>query len=271
MKKRSAGQSPRVDQQALINDNDAYRRKLLYDDLVSLPDVIIQTDLNFYVTGWNESAEKIYGLPGAMGKNLFEMIDIHFASDSKERMLENLKEKRTWQGHIHFTRFDGLDFHFLTNIHYIINEKEEPVCIIITNSHLRTQLLAEQKLLESDAIYKATIDMQQDGILLIGESGTVNACNKKALELLLMREEELLGKLPVGSAWKIYKPDGSIFPDSELPVIVSLQTGFPQKDVQMRIERPGGSDIWLSVSTQALIREGQFNPYAVIATLSDVS
>ena len=48
----------------------------LSDLLHHLPDAVIITDLSFNITGWNDAAEKLHGLPGARGKNLFQLIKI---------------------------------------------------------------------------------------------------------------------------------------------------------------------------------------------------
>ena len=44
------------------------------DLLHHLPDAVFITDFTFNITGWNDAAEKLHGLPGARGKNLFEII-----------------------------------------------------------------------------------------------------------------------------------------------------------------------------------------------------
>ena len=47
--------------------------------LHSLPDAVFQTDLEFNITGWNEAAEKLHGIPGAAGKNLFKLIKLQIS------------------------------------------------------------------------------------------------------------------------------------------------------------------------------------------------
>jgi PAS domain-containing protein len=63
MKSTNSGQPLPADNKSFIRKPDADQTTALYDELQDLPDSVIQTDLNFLITGWNDSAEKMYGLP----------------------------------------------------------------------------------------------------------------------------------------------------------------------------------------------------------------
>jgi PAS domain S-box-containing protein len=268
MKNKPTNYSPLVNKSSLSTDSYNKEKNNQIHELMNLPDAIIQTDLQFLVLGWNDASERYYGLPRAMGKNIFDIVDIRFPESSLVEMQERLSENGAWEGKIHFKRHDGLEFYFNTAIHYILNELRQPISIIITNNNITRAILAEKQLTETNAICRHVLNISEQGILLVAADGTVAACNTKAKEILGVSEEQLLGQIPVSQKWKIYKPDGRIFPDSELPAIVSLQTGFPQKNVRLRIEKTNGEQIDLTVNSQALIHDNDFAPYTVVVTFS---
>jgi PAS domain S-box-containing protein len=243
----------------------------LHKDLQHLSDSVIQTDLNFSIKGWNEPAEKIYALSGAMGKNIFELVKISFIDGSVEEFQKELAEKGYWEGEIIFHRHDGLQIYLYTIVNYVIGENEKPSSIIIVNHNITREKLAEKKLAEVEDTYQTLVNTLVDGVLMLDAGGKIAACNKRAAEILGVPMERMIGVVPVSHSWNIYKPDGRRFPDTELPSIVTLQTGFPQKNVRLRLEKPDGINLWVLVNSQALIRENEFNPYAVVVSFSDIS
>lgn len=272
MKNQSAETFPQVDKDSFIVDNDAAKSSAFYNELLQLPDVIIHTDLDFIITGWNDAAEKVCSLIGAKGKSIFRLDNINFSEDSIETMKEQFRNNKIWNGNIKFNRKDGLDSYFRTVAYYIPDVTGNPSSIIIINYNISQQIIAEKKLLETEALYKVVIDAIDQGILLIEANGRIVAANKKAAEILGVPEQNLLGQIPVtGGRWKVFRTDGRLFPDCELPVVVSLQTGFPQKNIEMRIDKPDGRTFWINISSQAIIREGEFNPYAAVVYFTDIS
>src|SRR5882724_5984323 len=121
MKNQSSEKFPPVDKDSFIVDNDASKLNAFYSELLHLPDVVIQTDLDFIITGWNDAAEKIRILPGAKGKNIFELDNINFSEDSIETMKQQFRTNRIWDGNIKFNRRDGLDIYFRSVAYYILD------------------------------------------------------------------------------------------------------------------------------------------------------
>ena len=58
------------------------------DNLHFLPDAVFTTDMSFHITGWNDAAEKLHGLPGARGKNLFELIKLDLLGTSSASIID---------------------------------------------------------------------------------------------------------------------------------------------------------------------------------------
>lgn len=270
MRSRTAEQFPHVNKDSIAPGSDAGKNNFLNND-AHLPDIIIQTNTDFIITGWNDAAEKIYKMPVALGKNFFELDNVFFSEETIALMKSGFWESGTWDSNIKLKNPDGENVYFRSAAHCITDQNTAQTSIVITNHNITPQLIAEQKLAEKESIYKLLIDKLEEGILVIGATGKIIASNKKASEILTLSEEQLLGKLPVSAGWKVYRNDGSIFPDCELPVVVSLQTGFPQKNIEMRIERSMIDSVWICVSSQALVREGEFNPYAVLVSFSNIT
>ena len=243
----------------------------LSDILHHLPDAVIITDITFSITGWNAPAEKLHGLPGARGKNLFELIKIDLLNSSKDIIKKDIINKGNWEGEVIYHRHDGEKFVFKTTATAILDDDNKPVSIIFINHNITKVKSTEKKLAEAEATYEKLVNTLVDGVIMLDKDGKVTTCNKRASAILGTAEEELLGKELGDSSWKAIKADGTPFPWYEFPTIVSLQTGFPQRNVKMGVQLPNGLFVWLLINSEALIRIGEFEPYAVVVSFSDIT
>ena len=243
----------------------------LSDLLHHLPDALIITDLSFNITGWNDAAEKLHGLPGAKGKNLFQLIKIDLLDSTIETINAELLKKGTWEGEVIYHRHDGEKYIFKTAATSILDDNNKPTSIIFVNHNITKVKSTEKKLAEAEATYEKLVNTLVDGVIMLDKDGKVTTCNKRASAILGLNEEELLGKELGDSSWKTIKADGTPFPWYEFPTVVSLQTGFPQRNVKMGVNLPNGLFVWLLINSEALIRIGEFDPYAVVVSFSDIT
>ncbi|HJS55871.1 MAG TPA: PAS domain S-box protein [Chitinophagaceae bacterium] len=241
------------------------------DLFYNLPDAVFITDLSFNITGWNDAAEKLHGLPGAKGKNLFKLINIDFMDSSVEIINNELLKNGTWEGEVVYHRHDGEKYIFKTTATAILDEEDKPVSLVFANHNITKIKSTEKKLAEAEATYEKLVNTLIDGVIMLDKDGKITTCNKRASAILGLPEADLLGKELGDSSWKAIKPDGSPFPWYEFPTVVSLQTGFPQRNVKMGITQPNGSHVWLSINSEALIRAGEFEPYAVVVSFADIT
>jgi len=243
----------------------------LSDLLHHLPDAVITTDLSFNITGWNDAAEKLHGLPGARGKNLFQLIKIDLLDSTFETINAELQNRGTWEGEIIYHRHDGEKYIFKTSATSILDDNNKSVSIIFVNHNITKVKSTEKKLAEAEATYEKLVNTLVDGVIMLDKDGKVTTCNKRASAILGINEEELLGKELGDSSWNAIKADGTAFPWYEFPTVVSLQTGFPQRNVKMGVNLPNGLFVWLLINSEALIRNGEFDPYAVVISFSDIT
>ncbi len=251
--------------------------KVIHKASATLPEitsgqhVVIQTDIHFKVTGWNMMAEKLYGRTGGMGKNLLDLLDIEFIGSSANEFRTALKEGGYWNGEIFYRRFDGKMYFIQTTATRIIDEHENPIAMMVVGHVVNDIKKKEERLEAAEKKFEALLNSLPDGVMMIGKDGRVLACNKRGTEILGVTEDYLLGKFVASTAWNSIREDGTEFPLTHFPAIVSLQTGFPQRNVIMGILQPTGIRKWLSINSEALIRPGDFEPHSAVVSFSDIT
>ena len=241
------------------------------EELLNRQNPFIQTDLAFNITGWNAAAETLHGRPGAIGNNLFDLVDIEFIGSDLNELKAQLQTSGSWSGEVFFKRFDGQQFYFKTTVSYLINEHVQPVAIMIISHNISDVKKKEEELAAAENKYEILLNTLPEGVVMMNPDGKISACNKRGAEILGLTEDEALGRVVASPNWEAVRKDGSPFPIAEFPAMVTLQTGFPQRNIIMGINKPEGLLVWLSINSQALIRSGEFEPYAVVISYSDIT
>lgn len=236
-----------------------------------LQDVIIQTDLQFNITGWNAAAELLHGSSGAMGKNLFELIDLEFITGSLENLKTDLAVHHCWSGEVIFKRYNGQQICFRSTASYIISDNDQPIGITFANHNITDIRNKEQQMAETEKEYATLVNTLFDGVIMFRADGTVGACNKRASEILGLSEDELMKKATTQGPWKAIREDGSEFPLEKFPAMMTLQTGLAQRNTIMGLQHPDGSKTWLQVNSQGLFHPGETKPHAAVVSFSDIT
>ncbi|MBK8250969.1 MAG: PAS domain S-box protein [Gemmatimonadetes bacterium] len=108
-----------------------------------------------------------------------------------------------------------------------------------------------------------------EGIVLQDEAGAIVEANPAASQLLGLTNDQLLGRSSVDARWRAVRVDGTDFPGSDHPAMVTLRTGEPQRGVIMGVHRPDGSLNWISINTARVEQGSQRN--GVVSTFVDVT
>jgi len=109
------------------------------------------------------------------------------------------------------------------------------VCSFIDITRMKK---AENALKESEEKFRNLIWDMQVGVLLNGPDSNVLVCNPKAVELLGLTEDQILGKTSYDKEWKAIHEDGSPFAGDSHPVVQAIATGKPVRDVIMGVFQP---------------------------------
>jgi PAS domain S-box-containing protein len=131
--------------------------------------------------------------------------------------------------------------------------------------------LAEKNRREMEDQYRSLVSTMAEGVILMDENTTILAHNKSAEKIMGLSADQIEGKTTYDPRWHSIHEDGSEFPGETHPVVVTLKTGLPQKDVIMGIHKPDGELTWISINTQPIFQEGKTTPFRVVATMHDIT
>ncbi len=109
------------------------------------------------------------------------------------------------------------------------------------------------------------------GVLVQTPDSEITFCNPRALELLGLTEEQLLGKSSFDPDWNVIHVDGSQFVGATHPVPLAIAFGVPVRNIEMGVFRPKTRDrVWLRVDADPQLHEDG-SVQQVICTFSDVT
>ncbi|WLT32644.1 PAS domain-containing protein [Geothrix sp. PMB-07] len=108
-------------------------------------------------------------------------------------------------------------------------------------------------------------------MLIQSPTAEIVTSNPRALELLGLTEDQLLGKTSLDPDWNVIHEDGSPFPGPSHPVPQAIATRQPVHDVVMGVFRPVTQDrVWLLVSASPLLNpDGSVR--LVVCTFADLT
>lgn len=128
-----------------------------------------------------------------------------------------------------------------------------------------------KQLSESEERFRTLIENLHVGVLLQSPTATILLSNKRALELLGLSEDQLLGKSSFDPRWNVIHENGMPFPGPTHPVPVAIATGKAVHNVVMGVYRPYTQDrVWLFVNADPTINaDGSLKQ--VICTFEDIT
>lgn len=153
----------------------------------------------------------------------------------------------------------------------IMNEQGKVTNAIIQHIDISENTETSDALKLSEEKFKGLINSLEIGVLLQGPNAEILVSNPKAIELLGISEDQLLGKTSFDPDWKVIHDDGTDFPGTAHPVPTAIATKKPVKDVIMGVYRPITKDcVWLMVNAEpTLNEEGKIQQ--VVCTFIDIT
>lgn len=234
-------------------------------------DTILQTDLSFNITGWNIFSRELNGQEMAIGRNLFELVDIGFLDGNFEDFHQHLLINGFWKGEMSLRNPDGETIYYRTTAAYIVNEHGEPGSVLLVGENITDIKRKEIEIRAEERKYELLMNSLPEGFMIINTLGEIENCNKTGAEILGLSEEEVIGKKLAELNLGAHDEDERPVPENAMPGMVSLHTGLSQRNIILQVQRQDGKMIWLSVNSEALIHEGQHSPYAAVIYYADIT
>jgi len=129
----------------------------------------------------------------------------------------------------------------------------------------------EAALQQSEMRYRSVVGGISEGVIVVNNQGLIETCNQAAEQILGVKAEHLIGTPSTDRRWKTMTVDGVFLREAEHPTAITLRTGKSQTNVVLGITRSDDRLVWISTNTVPLIREGEQQPYAVVATFTDIT
>ncbi|MEP0545306.1 MAG: PAS domain S-box protein [Rhodothermales bacterium] len=135
---------------------------------------------------------------------------------------------------------------------------------------LLSQQRAERARAETDARYRSVVRTIDEGLILVDAEGRVLMSNPAATQFLGL-EEGTHDSLTGSGRYTIVRPDGSPFPEAELPEREVLHTGQAVSGVIQGIVSPRGGTRWYSVNARAAEHDDEGAVRTVVVSFTDVT
>jgi|GEM_PF-291181 len=144
-------------------------------------------------------------------------------------------------------------------------------CLAVSFVDLKLEQQRAAALQISEARYRSIADDLQIGILIQTANSEIVLCNRAALQLLGLTEDQLMGKTSLDPDWNVIHPDGTAFPGYQHPVPQAIASKYPVHNVEMGVYRPVTRDrVWLLVNADPQLQDDG-SVQQVLCTFYDIT
>ncbi|MEV6829312.1 EAL domain-containing protein [Amycolatopsis sp. NPDC051102] len=212
-------------------------------------DALIATTGEGVVTSWNPAAEAVYGWTAAeaVGRRASELVGAPLDLPAIRRgggVAEAVHRRR-----------DGAPL----AIRVSAAEMNDGYVLVCADETARRR--AEQN-------YRTVVASLDEGVLVMGPAGLIEAANPAACRILGVAETDLIG-VPCHTL-TLFTESGHWIPPDELPSVQTRRTGVTHNGLVVRLRRPDGRDVWVSL-TSRLLNPDDPAAMAVVTSFTDIT
>ena len=212
-------------------------------------DALIATTGEGVVTSWNPAAEAVYGwcAAEAVGRRANELVGAPLDPVTVLRAGGVVEASHRHR--------DGSPL----SVRVSAAEMNDGYVLVCADETARRR--AEQH-------YRTVVTALDEGVLVMGPAGMIESVNPAACRILGMPASELVG-IPCHTL-VLFNEDGHWIPPDELPSVQTRRTGVAHNGLVVRLRRPDGSDVWVSLTSRLLSPE---DPHAasVVTSFTDIT
>ncbi|HEY0893941.1 MAG TPA: PAS domain S-box protein, partial [Cellvibrio sp.] len=232
-----------------------------FDELLfqNVSEIVVITDLNFYVQAWNKAAENAYGISAceAQGKRMRELVQFTFYDTTLEEALAELQQKKVWKGKVSFTNKSGETFYSLQTVKYVFDNSNCAVGILALGHDITARQRAEEQLVKSEQFYRTLIADSLDLTMLLNAKGEIIFSTPAIQRILGYSVEEVLQTNafqyihPEDLGWALQSFEREVEENPEIKFIV------------VRIQKKTGEWLWCMVRGHNMLNLPAINAIAV--------
>lgn len=135
------------------------------------------------------------------------------------------------------------------------------------NEHARERALAAEH--RADELYRSVVETLSEGVALQGPDGSIRTANAAAARIMGSTPTRMVGKNDATGHREVLREDGTSWPLTEQPALVTARTGRGQRDVVMGLKAPDDEITWISVTTRPLALEPE--GWSVVTSVTDIT
>jgi diguanylate cyclase (GGDEF)-like protein/PAS domain S-box-containing protein len=208
-------------------------------------DALIATTGEGVVTSWNPAAEAVYGWTAAeaVGRRASELVGAPLDLCGGG-VTEAVHRRR-----------DGAPL----AVRVSAAEMNDGYVLVCADETARRR--AEQN-------YRTVVASLDEGVLVMGPGGLIEAANPAACRIIGVTEAELIG-VPCHTL-VLFTESGQWIPPDETPSVRTRRTGVTHNGLVVRLRRPDGRDVWVSL-TSRLLNPDDPAALAVVTSFTDIT
>ncbi|WP_410587122.1 EAL domain-containing protein [Amycolatopsis sp. lyj-23] len=212
-------------------------------------DALIATTGEGVVTSWNPAAEAVYGWTAAeaVGRRASELVGAPLDLPAIRRgggVAEAVHRRR-----------DGAPL----AVRVSAAEMHDGYVLVCADETARRR--AERN-------YRTVVASLDEGVLVMGATGLIEAANPAACRILGVAEADLIG-VPCHTL-TLFTESGQWIPPDELPSVQTRRTGVAHNGLVVRLRRPDGRDVWVSLTSRLLDADDPA-AMAVVTSFTDIT
>lgn len=135
----------------------------------------------------------------------------------------------------------------------------------------RWSTLVFRKSVQLENLAYRVLETLPEGVVVQKSNGEITYSNPSATLILGLSRDQMMGKSSMDPSWKSIREDGSDFPGSEHPAMVTLQTGKPCHNIVMGVRKPDESLVWIRIDSRVLTLEPDGRVGEVLTTFTDIT
>jgi two-component system phosphate regulon sensor histidine kinase PhoR len=180
---------------------------------------------------------------------------------SEQKKVQKLLEQKNVQ----LEEAQKIAQHLNANLEITVKERTRELEI-----NIEEKIKVEEELRNNQEQLTRILETMAEGVGIINTSGQLTYANPMAQKILGLKQDAILERTYHDSNWKNLRVDGSILPEDEHPMSVTLATGQPVFDYEIAVQPPDGERFYISINA-APIRDDKGNIVGGVGTFMDVT